>query len=298
MTLAAAAWCQREDVHLTVLDGTGMPLLEVYPHPSSTPVDTELQRRQWLVSSGVVLPGSNSASEIAHEIVKRKVEGQYQTLLAHSDLPGQPKGLALFEAWRSWLNLRQSYPIDYLRQLEGRLAYAYFRTWEGWQLQWAKPDTRRVPPHWLTARARNSPLSYTNSGRHAVDPLNACLNYCYACLASQCRQSLLAESFSLAAGFLHFDKPGRDSLTYDLEELERGAVDDLLLTFLSKTVLHYGDFARDEKGKVTLHPQLTRLLLAECRVPQSRVDAHARWLKSLLFTMPKRDDATAESPSE
>jgi hypothetical protein len=42
-----------------------------------------------------------------------------------------------------------------------------------------------------------------------------------------------------------------------------------------------------------VHPQLARLLLAECRVPQDRVDAHARWLKSLLFTSSKREDTTA-----
>jgi CRISPR/Cas system-associated endonuclease Cas1 len=95
---------------------------------------------------------------------------------------------------------------------------------------------------------------------------------------------LLAEGFDVAGGFLHADKAGRDSLTYDLMELERGAVDDLLLTFLGKTTLHYGDFAREPGGQVALHPQLTRLLLAECRVPQSRVDEHARWLRRFLLT--------------
>jgi CRISPR-associated protein Cas1 len=127
-----------------------------------------------------------------------------------------------------------------------------------------------------------------------VDPLNACLNYCYACLASQCRQALLAEGFDLACGFLHADKPGRDSLTYDVMELERGAVDDLVLTFLGKTTLHYGDFARAQDGSLTLHPQLTRLLLASCRVPQARVDEHARWLKRFLLAGVKREDAPAE----
>jgi CRISPR/Cas system-associated endonuclease Cas1 len=93
---------------------------------------------------------------------------------------------------------------------------------------------------------------------------------------------LLAEGLDPTCGFLHADKPGRDSLTYDLMELERGAVDDLLLTFLGKTTLHYGDFARAADGAVTLHPQLIRLLLAHVRVPQARLDGHARWLRLLL----------------
>jgi CRISPR-associated protein Cas1 len=83
---------------------------------------------------------------------------------------------------------------------------------------------------------------------------------------------LLAEGLDPTCGFLHVDKYGRDSLTYDLMELERGAVDDLLLTFLGKATLHYGDFARAAYGAVALHPQLTRLLLAS-RSP--RVACHS-----------------------
>jgi CRISPR-associated endonuclease Cas1 len=284
MTLAAAAWCQREGVHLTVLDGSGFPLLEVLP---ATHQDAALRRRQWLISSGIVLPGSPHAGAIVRTLVRRKVEGQYQALIKHSELPGQVACLNVFQDWQQWLSLDQptapQQNVDYLRMLEARLALAYFRAWEGWALTWSKPDVRRIPPHWLTARTRISPLAPHNNGRHAIDPLNACLNYCYAALASQCRQSLYQEGFDLAGGFLHADKPGRDSLVYDVMELERGAVDDLLLSFLGRTALHYGDFARKQDGSLLLHPQLTRLLLAECRVPQSRVDGHAKWLRLLLL---------------
>jgi CRISPR/Cas system-associated endonuclease Cas1 len=95
-------------------------------------------------------------------------------------------------------------------------------------------------------------------------------------------------------GILHADKAGRDSLTYDLMELEREAVDDLVLTFLGKTTLHYGDFARSPDGSLLLHPQLTRLLLAECRVLRAQVEGHARWLKRALLLGALRDDVPAE----
>jgi CRISPR-associated endonuclease Cas1 len=184
--------------------------------------------------------------------------------------------------------------VAHLLQVEARLALGYFRAWEGWPLRWAQADVRRVPPHWLTARTRTSPLAPKGSGRHAVDPLNACLNYGYGCLAAQCRQALLTEGFDLACGILHADKAGRDSLTYDLMELERGAVDDLVLTLLGTTTLHYGDFARSPDGSLLLHPQITRLLLAGCRVPQARVEGHARWLKRFLLSGVTHDDAPAE----
>lgn len=300
LTIAAAAWCQREGIHLLVLDGalSSMPLLE--GAPLDYPMHAELRRRQWLLSSGLALPDSMPASQIVYEIVRRKLAGQYRTLQAHPELPGQVRCLVLFDEWHQWLSLSNPptwlRSVAYLRKLEGRLAAGYFRSWEGWSLKWAKPDIRRLPPHWLTARSRHSPLSSWGSGRHAVDPLNACLNYCYACLASQCRQALLTEGFDLACGFLHMDKPGRDSLTYDLMELERGAVDDLLLSFLAHTTLHYGDFARASDGSLMLHPQMTRLLLAQCRVAQSRVDGHARWLKRLILPDTKRDDTPTRDP--
>jgi CRISPR-associated endonuclease Cas1 len=284
MTLAAAAWLKREGVHLYVLDGAGSPLLELVPDQG--PLDTALRRRQWLVSSGLVLPGAPIPSAIAREFVRRKVVGQQRTVLRHVELPGHAKICALFDEWRQWLDMPDppswQYDVGYMRKLEGRLAVAYFRAWVGWPLTWSKPDIRRIPPHWRVARMRFSPLAPSGNARHAVDPLNACLNYCYACLASQCRQALLVAGLDPAAGFLHADKSGRDSLTYDLMELERGAVDDLLLTFLAHTTLHYGDFAREASGAVALHPQLTRLLLAHVRVSQARLDRHARWLRLLL----------------
>jgi CRISPR-associated endonuclease Cas1 len=284
LTLAAAAWLQREGIPLSVLDSGGFPLLELAP--ARVPQDIALRRRQWLISSGVSLPNMPDAPAIAREFVRRKVAGQQRTLQGHAELPGQSHALAVIARHLAWLCLEPAPDIQrsipYLRTLEARLALAYFRAWEGWPLRWAKPDARRAPPHWLTARSRTSPRSSQGNARHAVDPLNACLNYCYACLASQCRQALLVEGLDPTCGLLHADKPGRDSLTYDLMELERGAVDDLLLTFLSKTTLHYGDFARAPDGTITLHPQLTRLLLSKVRMPQARLDGHARWLRLLL----------------
>ncbi len=296
MTLSAAAWCRNESVHLTVLDASGFPLLEVLPIAHQ---DAELRRRQWLISSGIVLPGSPSAGALVRELVRRKVEGQYQTLLKHSDLPGRENTLATFQDWQQWLTMKNptapQQDTNYLMMLEARLGMIYFGAWSGWALKWSKPDLHRIPPHWLTARVRFSPLAPNHNGRHAIDPVNACLNYCYSALASQCRQSLYQVGFDVAGGFLHSDKPGRDSLTYDLAELERGSVDDLLLTFLGLTTLHYGDFARKQDGSIVINSQLTRLLLAECRVPQSRVDMWAHWLKGLILPGGGRGDSSAAS---
>ncbi len=284
MTLAAASWCAREGIHLVALDGSDFPLLELAP--MSAPQDVALRRRQWLISSGAVLAGCPTAEEVARDLVRRKVEGQQRALIAHEELPGRDHALIALGRRLDYLRHEAApelhHSLDYLRALEMRTALAYFRAWEGLRLRWAKPDTKRVPEYWLAARGRVSPLSPSDNARHAVDPLNACLNYAYGCLITQCRRALLAEGLDLTCGFLHADKPRRDSLTYDLAELERGAVDDLLLTFLGKTTLHYADFAREESGHVMVHPQFTRLLIANVRVPQERVNEHAKWLRLRL----------------
>jgi CRISPR-associated endonuclease Cas1 len=117
---------------------------------------------------------------------------------------------------------------------------------------------------------------------HAVDPLNAVLNYAYGCLEGQARQALEAQGFDVACGFLHLDKGGRDSLVYDLMECARGSVDGLVLDFLSETLLHAGDFVQTTDGRCRLHPQLARVVVARCRVPQEQLNEHAKWLAAQL----------------
>ena len=129
-----------------------------------------------------------------------------------------------------------------------------------------------------------SPLAPNRNARHAVDPVNALLNYAYGCLESQVRQALTMQGFDIACGLLHADKPGRASLCHDLTEVERGAVDHLVLTLLGKTNFRLGDFTRLPDGSVRLHPELARLVVASCLVPQDRLDAHARWLRRQLLS--------------
>ena len=181
--------------------------------------------------------------------------------------------------------------LDGLRAYEGRAAWTYFASWAGWPLRWGKADAKRVPPHWLVARERWSPVP-PGLARNAADPLNAALNYAYALLEGQCRQALTKLGFDVACGFLHLDKLGRDSLVYDLMECERGTVDGLVLDFLGRTTLHWGDVTPVSDGSCWLHPQLARAVAAACRVEQEQLDDHARWLRdALLASLTPREHA-------
>jgi hypothetical protein len=100
------------------------------------------------------------------------------------------------------------------------------------------------------------------------------------------------QGFDLGVGFLHADKPGRDSLVFDLMECARGAVDALVLDFLDRTTLRAGSFSRLGSGEVRLHPQLARAVVAVRRVSQDRVDEHAQWLRDVVLSAPDAADAT------
>jgi CRISPR-associated protein Cas1 len=277
VTFEALRWCTQQEIAVYLLTRDGGLESCLTPEASA---DAKLRRRQYAASE------NGQAGIIVRELVRRKLAGQQQTLSSHPKLPGQVQALATFRDWCQWLDLDNppawQYDIDQLRIFEGRLAQVYFAAWVGWPLRWAKTDARRVPPHWLMARTRQSPLSW--NGKRAVDPCNAVLNYAYGVLVGQCRQALTMLGFDVACGFLHSDKDRRDSLVYDLMELERPEVDRLVLDFLGRTTFHVGDFTRVLDGSCRLHPQLARAVVASCRVPQARIDEHANWLASMLLS--------------
>jgi CRISPR-associated protein Cas1 len=278
LSFAAITWCAAQGIALLLLDRNGAVLSAFTPEAES---DATLRRAQYLAAS------TGRDLEIARELVRRKVEGQRETLLAHPRLPDAACAAGVLTDALSWLHLPTPpewlTSINMLRVYEARCAAAYFGAWLGMPLRWATVDRQRIPPHWLSVRARSSPLSHESAARHAVDPANAILNYAYAVLEGQTRQALSAAGFDLACGFLHADRRGRDALVYDLMEIERPAVDERVLTFLQAMTFHTGDFTRLSDGSCRLHPQLARVVVAACSVPQQRVEEHAAWMRTQLL---------------
>lgn len=73
--------------------------------------------------------------------------------------------------------------------------------------------------------------------RGAQDPFNSALNYGYAILARQVEQAIVLAGLDPFAGFVHVDRPGKPSLTYDLmEEFRQPVVDRTLLGMVNRKV--------------------------------------------------------------
>jgi CRISPR-associated endonuclease Cas1 len=248
LSFAAISWCAAQGISVLLLDRDGSNLSAFTPDAES---DATLRRAQYLAAS------MGRDVEVARELVRRKVEGQRETLLAYPRMPDAERAVGVLDDALTWLELPTPpewlTSIPMLRVYEARCAAAYFGAWQGMPVRWASADRRRVPLHWLTIRARNSPLSHEGAARHAVDPANAILNYAYAVLEGQTRQALSASGFDLACGFLHADRRGRGALVYDVMELARPVVDDQVLSFLQATTFHAGDFTRVSDGSCRLH---------------------------------------------
>ena len=258
-----------------MLDKDGTVIYESNPDKSA---NIHIKRAQHNISREREL-------EVARWLILGKVSEQYRTYNAIIN----PRNRVTTEAFTSGLHWLSSDSIpsrrdnlETIRLQEARVASAYFAVWCDIPVNWADSDRDRIPEHWKIVGNRNSPLHSGNSGGKAVRPAQAILNHAYGVLEHAARVALLAVGLDISVGILHADKPGRDSLVYDLMELGRGTVDQLVLSFLRKTEFHMGDFTQETTGEVKLHPELARAVVATCSIAPDELVQHATILRNLI----------------
>jgi len=73
------------------------------------------------------------------------------------------------------------------------------------------------------------------SGRHALDPVNAMLNYGYGILEGEVWRAVYFAGLDPYGGFLHADRPGKPSLVLDLmEEFRQQLIDKTIMKLICK----------------------------------------------------------------
>ena len=126
--------------------------------------------------------------------------------------------------------------LEGLRGLEGAGAAAYFSVLDDMILQgketfFFRERTRRLP----------------------LDAFNALLSFTYSLLAHDCASALESVGLDAYVGYLHRDRPGRESLALDLmEELRPCFADRFVLTLVNNRMIKPSDFRRQESGAVLL----------------------------------------------
>lgn len=135
---------------------------------------------------------------------------------------------------------------DVIRGLEGRAAALHF---EVFSLH-LRPALRTSFP--FDGRSRRPPR----------DAINAVLSFLYALLRLDCVSALTAVGLDAFVGYLHTDRPGRESLALDLMEEFRPWVERLALTLFNRGELKIGQFEEREGGAVELSELARKTLVA------------------------------------
>ena len=126
--------------------------------------------------------------------------------------------------------------LDSLRGIEGAAATAYFD----------------VLDHMLLSR-KEAFFFHGRSRRPPLDRVNAMLSFAYSLLAHDCASALESVGLDSYVGFLHRDRPGRQSLALDLmEELRPCMADRFVLTLVNNRMLRPEDFQMQDSGAVLL----------------------------------------------
>lgn len=135
--------------------------------------------------------------------------------------------------------------LDSLRGIEGVGSSAYYSVFDQMIL-------RDKEHFYFHGRNRRPPL----------DNVNALLSFVYVILANDCASALESVGLDSYVGFMHRDRPGRNSLALDLmEELRSCFADRFVLTAINNRIIQAVDFDKTESGAVLLKDDGRRRLL-------------------------------------
>lgn len=135
--------------------------------------------------------------------------------------------------------------MDELRGMEGDSAHRYFTLF----------------PHFVLQNQSDF-IMHGRSKRPPRDRMNAVLSFLYTVLAHDCAAALEGVGLDAYVGFLHRDRPGRESLALDLmEELRSIFVDRLVLALVNNRMLTAKHFSEREDGAVLLADDGRKLVL-------------------------------------
>ncbi len=217
--------------------------------------------------------------EVARHLLSLKIEGQHRVAdRLDGDLTELDQALDAIEVAES---------LDDIRLIERQAAVTYWQTWSTVEMQLVRADQKHVPEHWRTIGQRRSPQSA--SGRRAVNPSNAILNYLYALLEGEASLALRAVGLDPGLGIIHLDKYARDSFSLDLMEAVRPEVDAYLLDLIEGHTFRAKDFHETRSGGCRISRPLAHIFSETTTMWRNHLAEPAEGVTRLLASAP---DAT------
>ena len=198
-------------------------------------------------------------SHIARNIVAAKVQSSRIVLQRHLRTYGANTDVsaAANRLRQIVTELKNQTASDRIRGFEGEAARHYFGVFN------------------QMITAQNGFVFDGRTRRPPKDPVNAMLSFMYSLLSKEISGALQGVGLDPQVGFLHEERPGRDSLALDLlEEFRAPIIDRLVLTLINRQQVKVGDFSTDMLGGVIMKEDARRLLLQSWQAKKQEEITH------------------------
>ena len=154
--------------------------------------------------------------------------------------------------------VRKAQDADMIRGIEGNAASSYFSVFDDLILQ----NKQQFP---FLSRSKRPPLG----------KVNAMLSFAYTLLSHDCASALESVGLDVYVGFLHRDRPGRQSLALDLmEELRAIYADRFVVTLINNRIVKPSDFDEKENGVTLLNETGRKRFLQEWQEKKQEIIVH------------------------
>lgn len=233
------AHCAEKDVNLSYFDLFGRFQARVQGRKSGNVL---LRRAQYRTSDNAPLP-------IARLFVAAKIQNSRSLLMRHLRNHGDDVSVkdAVNALKFSLQQTQGANSLDKLRGIEGDAAARYFSVFQ----TLVRPNVR--DEFKFSGRSRRPPR----------DPANAMLSLMYSVIGQDISGALHAIGLDPQVGFLHADRPGRDSLSQDiLEEFRAYLADRIVLSLINRQQIKASDFVTEVSGAVRMKDDARKLLFA------------------------------------
>lgn len=231
------AHCAENDVNLAYFDLFGQFQARIQGRKSGNVL---LRRAQYRTSDDAPAP-------IARNIIAAKIQNCRSLLLRHIRNHGKKPMLTdAVEAMKFSLEqAKNAASLDSIRGIEGEAAARYFCVFQ----QLIRAELQ--PQFSFNGRSRKPPR----------DAVNALMSLAYSVIGRDVSGALHAVGLDPQVGFLHADRPGRDSLAQDiLEEFRAYIADSLVLSLINRQQIKNTDFETEVSGAVKIKESAKKVL--------------------------------------
>ena len=242
-------FCGENHVNLAFFTETGRYLGRLQGRQSGNVL---LRRAQYRVSELNPVP-------IARNIIAAKIQASKRVLQRRQRNHGEHADIqqAIVALNFSLDQLKVAKDLEKIRGIEGEAAARYFGVFQ----------------HLLAEKT-----GFVFDGRNRRPPrdgVNALLSFLYSVLGKDISGALQSVGLDPQVGFLHADRPGRDSLAQDLlEEFRAWWVDRMVLSLLNRGQISTKDFVDEASGAVNIKPETRKLIFQSLQTKKQEKIVH------------------------